>query len=112
MPHCPDLTWGQVKAAGRLRYFEIVNARQRALFYERLLRYKALIRVCKQPRDEPELLRADFPDAWSKPSRWYYDYLLAEKRRLARDWMHGRPESPPVSNTLLHHILGGIHGGL
>lgn len=110
MAPAAEPTWEEVKAQGRARYFATVNCGLRAMFYERLLRYKALIRLCKSVRDEPEHLRADFPDAWSKPSRWYYDYLLEEKRHQARNWMHGRPDSPPMSNSMLHNFLGGFHG--
>lgn len=86
-----------------MRYFEIVNAKLRAAFYERLLRYKALIRVCRDPREAIAVVRADFPDAWSQPSRWYYDHLLMEKRVVALAWMHGRPA--PVSNTFVDQLL-------
>lgn len=110
MPAIAEPTWEDAKAQGRERYFMTVNAGLRALFYERLLRYKALLRICKDPRDTLETVSTDFPDAWSKPSRWYYDFLLEEKRHVARNWMHGRPAGRPMPNTLLNHFLGGVHG--
>jgi hypothetical protein len=103
MPRAPEKSWAELKAEGRMRYFEIVNSKLLKAWCGRWLLYGSIVRSTKDPRELPEKLAGFFPDAWSKPSRWFYDHLLAEKRLAARAWMHGRPI--PVPNTLLDSLL-------
>lgn len=109
MPIPAEPTWEEAKAQGRARYFQRENTFLRRTFYLRLMEHGAIIRSCKDPRDTEAQLAKMFPDCWSRPSRWYYDHLYSEKRRLARAWMCGQPDPPPMSNSLLDHFLGGRH---
>jgi hypothetical protein len=91
VPTSPEPTWEDLKVQGRVRYFQIANAEYRKAWGLKWLLYGSLVRACKDPREVEDKLRPFFPDAWSKPSRWYYDRLLMQKRAQALDWMHGRP---------------------
>ncbi len=103
MAASPDKTWADLKTQGRVRYFQIANAACRKAWALKWLLYGSIVRSCKDPREIEAKVHPYFPDAWAKPSRWYFDYVLEEKRVIARAWMQGKPLS--VSPTLLDHLL-------